>query len=180
MVLPYSRDFGSAIIVPTDIVSIPYPSVSSIPPAVTMRYDRRTLPGETTQEVLDVLRTRLASIDPEAFRLRVSDGPVTAYTGRISAVERELPAWVFDRSTPLVQAAAASVVNAGREATFGYYAFCTNGSETAGRRNIPTVGLGPGDEADAHTVDESISIEEVLQAAEAYRHLCIALAGSPS
>ncbi len=177
MDLPSREGFGRAIMVPTDIISIPHPSVSSIPAAVEIRFDRRTLPGESAEEVLEALRLRLAEIDPRAFAVRVSDGPVTAYTGKVSIAARDLPPWFFDRDLPLVQAAANSVIEAGRPAEFGYYSFCTNGSETAGRRNIPTVGLGPGDEADAHTADESISVAEVRQAAAAYRNLSLKLAG---
>ena len=178
MALPTSVEFGPAIMVPTDIVSIPYPSVSSIPAGVEIRFDRRTLPGETTSDVLASLQLRLAEIDAEAFALRVTDDPVTAYTGKVSRAVRELPAWLFDRSLPLVQAAAQSVIDAGRAAEFGYYSFCTNGSETAGRRKIPTVGFGPGNEADSHTADESISVAEVELASEVYCNLSIALAGT--
>ncbi len=180
MALPSSPEFGPAIMVPTDVISIPYPSVSSIPPGVAIRYDRRTLPGEITARVLETLRDRLATIDPDAFTLRVSDGPVTAYTGRVFDAARDLAAWLFERSMPLVQAAAASVVSVGRPAEFGCYSFCTNGSESAGRRGIPTVGLGPGDEADAHTADESVLVAEVFQAATAYRNLSLTLAGGQS
>jgi len=65
----------------------------------------------------------------------------------------------------------------GCEVCYGVYSFCTNGSESAGRRNIPTIGLGPGAEADAHTADESSSIAEIRLAAAAYRGLCVRLAG---
>jgi len=52
-----------------------------------------------------------------------------------------------------------------------HYAFCTNGSESAGRRGIPTIGFGPGDEAQAHTIDESVEIEELYRAADGYAAL---------
>ena len=78
--------------------------------------------------------------------------------------ERDLAAWTEALDAPLVAAAADCVRAIGREIRYGVYAFCTNGSESAGRQKIPTIGLGPGAEADAHTIDESISIEELSQA----------------
>ena len=177
MPLPTRPDFGRAIMVPTDVLSTALAAVSSIPAAVEIRFDRRTLPGETAAGVLSALRDRLAEIDPEAFEVQVSDGPVVAYTGKIAVATRELPPWLIDREAPLVQAAARCVIEAGLPARFGLYSFCTNGSESAGRRNIPTIGLGPGAEADAHTADESVSIEEVQLAAVAYRNLSLTLAG---
>ena len=177
MSLPFHPDLGQAIIVPTDIVSEPYPSISSIPASVRIRFDRRTMTDETSEDVLAAIGDRLAAVDPRAFRVRVSDAPVETYTGRSLRGERFLPAWMGDRSSPLAQAAAASLRDCGCEVRYGVYGFCTNGSESAGRRNIPTIGLGPGAEADAHTADESISITELRRAAAAYRGLALRVAG---
>ncbi len=177
MALPTHPDLGRAIIVPTDIVSDPYPSISSIPPWVRMRFDRRTMTGETRDGVLAALRDCLAAIDPHAFHVRVSDAPVETYTGRALHGERFLAAWLGDRDSSLARAAAASLKDCGWPASFGVYAFCTNGSESAGRRNIPTIGLGPGAEADAHTIDESIAIAELERATRVYRALALRVAG---
>ena len=175
--LPEDPALGAAIMVPTDIISSPYPSISSIPPSLTIRYDRRTVTGETTDSVLAELRALLGRIDAAAFEVSVSSSPVRTYTGRTLEGDRDLASWLEARDTPLVAAAAASMREAGRDVRYGVYSFCTNGSESAGRRKIPTIGLGPGAEADAHTVDESVSIEELSQAALIYRGLCLRIAG---
>ncbi len=49
-----------------------------------------------------------------------------------------------------------------------HYAFCTNGSGTAGRLGIPTIGFGPGHEELAHRVDEYIDVDELVLAARGY------------
>ena len=49
------------------------------------------------------------------------------------------------------------------------YSFCTDGSESAGRRGIPTIGFGPSKEGVAHTNDEYIEVNELLKACEGYR-----------
>jgi putative selenium metabolism hydrolase len=177
MPLPSDPHLGRAIIVPTDIVTNPYPSISSIPPELTMRFDRRTVVGETCEEALDALRGCLTAIDRDAFRVRVSNSPVSAYTGQALSGERLLAAWLDERTSPLMRAVAASLSDCGCQVSYGVYAFCTNGSESAGRRGIPTVGLGPGAEADAHTIDESISIAELEAARRIYRSLTLRLAG---
>ena len=59
----------------------------------------------------------------------------------------------------------------------GAWPFCTNGSESAGRRGIPTIGLGPGNEEDAHTIDESIALEQLEGARDIYRNLVLAVCG---
>ena len=177
MQLPRDLVLGQAIMVPTDIISRPYPLISALPEAVTIRFDRRTVAGETRESVLAALRARLEMIDPDAFGVRISAEAVSTYTGEAVTWERFLAAWQFDSSMPLAQAAAASLAEADVEVRFGAYAFCTNGSESAGRRRIPTIGLGPGAEEDAHTADESISIDELRKAVATYRNLTLKIAG---
>jgi putative selenium metabolism hydrolase len=177
MKLPHDSVLGQAIMVPTDIISNPYPLISALPESVTIRFDRRTVVGETRESVLSALKERLGQIDHEAFQVSITADPVLTYTGETVVWERFLAAWQFGSDLPLAQAAAASLLESGLEVHFGVYAFCTNGSESAGQRNIPTIGLGPGAEADAHTADESISIDELQKAVAAYRNLTLRIAG---
>ena len=52
MTLPTDAVLGPAMIVVTDIVSDPYPSISLIPSSVTSRFDRRILLGEEPGDVV--------------------------------------------------------------------------------------------------------------------------------
>jgi putative selenium metabolism hydrolase len=174
--LPKDPFIGEAILVATDIITDPYPSISLIPPQVTVRFDRRTLPGETEESILNQILSALKSIDDHAFSLAVTRDTVQAYTGKVIEAPRLFEAWKVERDLPLVKAAEAGVIAAGLEPKFGSWGFCTNGSETAGKRKIPTIGLGPGAEDDAHIADESISVEELRKAKIAYEHLIMNLA----
>ena len=174
--LPNDPFIGEAILVATDIISDPYPSISLIPPRVTVRFDRRTLPGETEEIILDQILEVLKDVDDRAFSLAVTRDTVQAYTGKIIEAPRLFPAWKIEKDIPLVKAAEAGVIAAGIEPRFGSWGFCTNGSETAGKRMIPSIGLGPGSEDDAHIADESISVEELKKAKIAYEHLIMNLA----
>ena len=160
----------------TDIISDPYPSISLIPPRVTVRFDRRTIPGETEEIILKQIQNALKSIDDHAFSITVTRDTVLAYTGKTVEAPRLFEAWKVERDIPLVKAAEAGVIAAGLSPEFGFWGFCTNGSETAGKRKIPTIGLGPGIEDDAHIADESISVEELRKAKIAYEHLILNIA----
>ena len=71
----------------------------------------------------------------------------------------------------------AAVAAAGATPEVGVWSFCTDGSESAGARQLPTIGFGPGHESDAHLEDESVSVTEIRTAAEVYLHLALALGG---
>ncbi|WP_454739180.1 YgeY family selenium metabolism-linked hydrolase [Cupriavidus necator] len=174
--LPTDPVLGAALLVPTDIVSSPYPSISTIPTSTTIRFDRRTLDGETREDVLGQINACLRAAGLHNFSLAVSDDEVRTFTGESARPTRWLPAWQQPDSAPLVQAAVRAIAQAGRSPQVGSWAFCTNGSESAGRRRIPTIGLGPGCEEDAHTIDESIALEQLEGAREIYRNLVLEMA----
>jgi succinyl-diaminopimelate desuccinylase len=54
-----------------------------------------------------------------------------------------------------------------RESQFGIWRFATDGRLTA-QAGITTFGFGPGEEAQAHIVDESISVAQLVEAAAVY------------
>lgn len=177
LALPSDEMLGDALLVPTDIISDPHPSISLIPSSVTIRFDRRTLLGETAQVVMDAIGACLRDAGLTEFSLKIADGPVSTYTGRTDNPQRNLPAWCFPKEHPLAEAMCQAVRDAGRELQVSTWWFCTNGSESAGRRGIPTIGLGPGSEEDAHIVDESVAIEQLEGARDIYANLCLRLAG---
>jgi len=59
-----------------------------------------------------------------------------------------------------------------REPQFGLWRFATDGRETA-RAGITTIGFGPGEEAQAHVVDESIGVEQLVEATAVYAGFCL-------
>jgi acetylornithine deacetylase/succinyl-diaminopimelate desuccinylase-like protein len=50
----------------------------------------------------------------------------------------------------------------------GKWNFSTNGIYWAGKAGIPSIGFGPGNEETAHTVNDSVSLEDLVQATEFY------------
>jgi len=173
-----SDELGAGILVPTDIISDPHPSISMLPNAVTIRFDRRTLVGETRDGILDAMHDALRSDNITNYDLKVTDTEVETYTEIAFSPERWLPAWRLDRDHSLVEAASAAITESGTDLRLGVFAFCTNGSESAGVRQVPTIGIGPGAESDAHIIDESVDIGEVAAAATIYENLVRRVAGA--
>ncbi len=154
--VPQDEDLGAGVLVATEAVSEPVPGISIVPARMRMRLDRRTLPGETAEEVLAELAPYLEAASDSGCRARaeLSEGEVSTYTGVALPARRFLPAWKADRRHPFVAGAVAALPE-GSPAHF-----CTNGSLTAAR-GIPTVIFGPGNPEDAHQADESISHAEL-------------------
>lgn len=174
--LPSHPALGQALLVPTDIISTPFPSVSMIPLSTTIRFDRRTLPGEKKENIMEQIERCLRAAGIADFSLAVTDAEVKTFTGEKGTPARWLPAWQLDNKHAFLSTTQSCLVQHGRDSRAGCWHFCTNGSESAGRRNIPTIGLGPGNEEDAHTVDESIALDQLTDAVKIYRSMCLSFA----
>ncbi len=176
--LPVHPDLGPAILVLTDIVSRPYPSLSVVPDRCTATFDRRTLPGETERDVLDPIKL-IADEVSAAHDVRIDVGvaidDITTYTGFEMSVPNFAPAWINSRESHFVEAALQGLRLGGLSDEPKYYAFCTNGSGSAGTLGIPTLGFGPGREDAAHTTDEYIRLDDLLEGARGYSALASSL-----
>lgn len=162
---------GEGILVLTDIISRPYPGLSVVPDSCTATYDRRTLPGETDESVLAPIREtiiRALSESEATGTADIAEDDFETYTGAQIQAPNFAPAWFFNEDAEIVQQALIGLHRAGINAELRHYAFCTNGSGTAGRLNIPTIGFGPGDESLAHRADEYISVDNLVMAARGY------------
>ena len=180
--LPRDPFLGPAIMEPTDIISDPYPGMSVIPSRCRVTYDRRLLVGETPEEVLASVEAIFADArrrEPRfAARVDVAEAEFRTYRGALVRARKFAPAWKRDPEDRWVTAARGALRSAGLEAPIGSYSFCTNGSGTAGRMGLPTIGFGPGQEQSAHTIDESVRLDDLLAAVEGYRRLALTLAAT--
>jgi putative selenium metabolism hydrolase len=163
------------------VQSHPYPSVSTVPNFAVAQFDCRLPPSDTEKTVLMLFDDAVASIRrlPSEKQSRVEIDFVTyefiSYAGTKLEIREFAPGWETAPTSGLVRACLAGLEGAGLAPTLGAYQFCTNGSYTAGVAGIPTVGFGPGLETDAHTVDESIAIDALIQAAKGYENIARAV-----
>lgn len=175
--LPLATDdlLGPALLEVTDVVSQPYPGLSVVPYQCRATFDRRLLVGETPDQVLGQVQAvihRLAAADPQ-FRasVRLAETEITTYTGAQFRHTAFAPAWKTPPDSALVQAAVGALQAIGQRPSLSRYSFCTNGSGSAGVLGIPTIGYGPGREAEAHISDEFLELDQFFGAAEGYMAL---------
>ena len=171
--------FGNGILELTDIKSEPYPGASVVPHYCRVTFDRRLLTGETRESVLAPLQQVLdeLSAEDESFRALVSftEGAELCYTGEHIAADRFFPAWRENTDSDYVRAVCEAVRRRGFEPQLTGYSFCTNGSHYGGEAGIPCIGMGPGREDLAHTVDEYIELQDLYDICEYYIAACEAL-----
>ena len=172
IVPPDSDVLGPGILELTDIISSPYPGASVVPAYCRATYDRRLLVGETKESVLAPIEAAIdaAKADDPALCAKVSlaRGEQLCYTGETVQGERFFPGWAYQKDAPFVQKCMAGLKDAGIDAQFTHYNFCTNGSHYAGEAGIPTVGFGPSTEKLAHTRDEWIALDQIQTALNGY------------
>ena len=169
--VPEHPVLGQGVLVLTDILSRPYPGLSVVPDYCVATFDRRTLPGEREEDVLrpvqEVVKKVLAGTGARG-NVGIAKDDFFTYTGYAVSAPNFAPAWYVGSEDVGVQQALAGLRNAGITPQVAHYAFCTNGSGTAGQLGIPTLGFGPGEESLAHRIDEYVEIDELVQAAEGY------------
>ncbi len=159
---------GPGSLVLTDIISEPHPGYSVIPYRCHVTYDRRLLPGESGTGLVNSLKS-LPGLENIDLLVSIATLEESTYTGAKFLGDKFFPAWVFPESHSFVQAALEGLRSAGLKPEIGAYRFCTNAAFSAGVAGIPTVGFGIAREEDAHTVDESIEVKDLLSAEKGYQ-----------
>ena len=145
------------------------PSINAVPDEAVIFIDRRMTFGETKEAV----RAQVEALIPAGFRDSVTLEELfyeePSYTGFVFPVEKYFPAWALEEDHPLVEAGQQARREIGLpDAPSGKWNFSTNGIYWAGKAHIPSIGFGPGDEETAHTVRDSVSLDDMVKAAEFY------------
>jgi putative selenium metabolism hydrolase len=167
---------GPAILALTDIISEPYPGYSVIPSRCKATYDRRLLPNETTDDVLDAIMS-LPALKGINYNAVIAQGEHKSYTGATLTCTKFFPAWELEPEHPFVQSALKGLRESGLNPQLSAYRFCTNAAYSMGQAGVPTVGFGPGTEADAHVVDERLSLESLEKVTVGYGGIIQAVLG---
>jgi putative selenium metabolism hydrolase len=141
-------------------------SINTVPNQCTIYIDRRLTKGETKQSAVNEIKSVIKDSDAEVTLLKYQ---VPSYTGYLLPTEKYFPTWVLEENHPLVQSGVqASTLIRGKRPLISKWIFSTNGVATMGMFNVPTIGFGPGNEVDAHTSSDHISIEHLKKAAMVY------------
>lgn len=161
--VPVHPLLGKGIMALTDIISKPYPGSSVIPSGARATYDRRTLVGESGEAITEAINEALRKRGIAASA-SIAFGHTVTYKGVELSAPRFFPAWLMAEDSPLVSIARRGLESAGLFKGLSHYSFCTNGSCYAGELGIPTIGFGPGEERLAHTPDEAIAVDSLINA----------------
>jgi acetylornithine deacetylase/succinyl-diaminopimelate desuccinylase-like protein len=141
---------------------------SIVPAECVLVADRRLLPGESPEAVLDDLRNRVAG-------LKLADRGLTVEL----EMPMEMPAFETPADAELVRITDAALADAGGPGLpLGGWTAACDGGFVARDLGVPVVVLGPGSVTDqAHRADESVGIEELVVAARAYALTALRLLG---
>lgn len=129
----------------------------------SLSLDRRLMPDDDAHAILASLRKRIttAGIDQDGIAVTTE-------------VSMEMPGFRTPEDHPLVSAAVQALADSGFESQIGGWTAACDGGFIARDFGIPTIVMGPGGLNDqAHQVNESVSIAELMTAARAYALLCL-------
>ncbi len=145
------------------------PSINAVPDECTIYIDRRMTFGETKEGVMAQVRALIPEEYKNDIVLEELFYEEPSYTGFVFPVDKYFPAWAYDEDHPLVVAGKSTREAIGFEPKpAGKWNFSTNGIYWAGKANIAAIGFGPGDEETAHTVLDSVKLDDVVKATEFY------------
>ncbi len=175
--LAHDDFLGQGTIAVTEIES-QAASRNAVPDRCTFYIDRRLTLGETERKALAEIQNIINTEEVDG-QVGVTEYRAASYTGYDCRTRNFFPAWAIAQDHPLVLALVRSVRETlGYRPHLGRWSFSTDGAYTAGVANIPTVGFGPGEERYAHTQDERVRLNDVVDAARVYARLAVELLGT--
>jgi putative selenium metabolism hydrolase len=144
------------------------PSLCAVPGQAYIHLDRRLTVGDTKKsavaEVKDAVRR--AGVDAKVEVLRYAR---PSYTGLVYETEKYFPMWCEAEDSLPIRAAVQTYHDVlGKPPTVHRWTFSTNAVSIAGMFGIPCVGFGPAPENVAHTVNDSVPIEHLVNCAAFY------------
>jgi len=137
--------------------------INIVPDRCEIEIDRRMLPGEKKEEVLKRMRKIL-----DSFR---SQDPLFEY--EMEVIDFAEPSEI-DPEEEIVRIASAAIQEVRRERPKikGFTGF-TDARFYINRCHIPTLIFGPGETGQAHTSNESVEVDSLVQAAQIYALIII-------
>ena len=162
---------GHASVVVTD-AAVRTNSLNAVPDQFTIFLDRRITLNESHDEVIDLIKGLIPDYLRDEIKVEELYYDTPSYTGFVFPLPKYFPAWLAEEKHPLVRAGQGTIEDLwGEPRPLGTWEFSTNGTYWAGKAGIPSIGFGPGDEKDAHSPTEHVSLDDVVTATEFYAYL---------
>ncbi|MGE0241428.1 MAG: M20 family metallopeptidase [Parvibaculaceae bacterium] len=160
---------GPATVTVISVRTSPDNGTAVVPDRCVVRVDRRYVRGETADSCEQEVRALIAGLEASVAGFRCDYRLMTHY-----------PLMYVAPDNPVVAAALAARQDAlGESGEPGAWRFGVNGTFMC-RAGIPTVGLGPGNEKWAHTPDEHIRIDDLIETCRIWTRLIMRVCGVSS
>jgi putative selenium metabolism hydrolase len=139
---------------------------NSVPSWCEVTLDRRIVPGETAESVLEGIRRVVEPLGAQAY---IPDQPVLTHTGQRLDGPSFYPGWELSQDSPLFKSSQKTCQMLwGKPADVIVWKFSTDGAYSAGTAGIPTIGFGPQEAQYIHTPQDQVNLEKVRKAAMFY------------
>ena len=160
-------------------VDVRGPSQCAVPDQARLYLDRRLTWGEDAELAIGQVKQAIGAaldVEPATVDCTMPDYTKLGWRGTPYSQELYFPTWKTPVDHPLVQAAVGAYTGLfGEVPEVGRWTFSTNMVAVAGRHGIPSIGFGPGDEAQAHAPNEHTRVEDLVIASAFYVGLVVAL-----
>ncbi len=138
-------------------------SLNAVPDQFTIYLDRRITSNEPRDEVIAQIKGLIPDYLQSEIQVEELFYDTPSYTGFVFPVSKFYPAWLLEDTHPLTQAGQSTIEALwGEKRPLDTWDFSTNGTYWAGKAGIPSIGFGPGDEKNAHTLLERVPLQEVV------------------
>lgn len=139
--------------------------LNMVPNQCTISIDRRIAPGDSLKKTKAEFRAVIDQI-----RARDPEFDADVETGKFA-----IPGYKPPEESVIESLQESAKYVLGRSPKISHYIFGTDGSYLSGVANIPWLGFGPGDEANAHTVNDHVMIDDLVAAAKVYAMFIVEL-----
>ena len=136
-----------------------------VPDRCTLIYDRRLVPSETIESVLQEMKDIAAELSQEdnefKAEIEINRNSRKSYTGLKEEIESKKAPWIIDENHPFVRASALGLEKSGIKPEFIYWPFSTDIPPVGTGLNKPAIGFSAGQEICIHTSWERIRVNEL-------------------
>lgn len=165
--LPSDAELGQSSI-SLNIIQCSPGALSIVPDKCFLSIDRRTIPGETTEDVMAQFQKcidEVAATDSE-FKadVKIKGAVEKTYTGMELDEVKDVLAWKMPVEHPFTTSCKAGLEAIGQNPKLDYWIFATDMSLNAGRDHKPCIGYSPMQEQYAHTPYDKVRVDFMMEA----------------
>ena len=176
--MPSHAEFGVSSLTPT-LIYTDKQTGNVIPGEISLHLDLRTVPGEAIGELLvqldALLQSCLEEVPGSQGQIEIPQQILHTWTGRTETFPFSLPSYSLDIHDTLVMRGQEILKQAlGRPVETIFWTFATDAGHLAAA-GVPTIGFGPGDFPKLHSMEENVSVDQLIEGMLGYLALALEL-----